>query len=331
MAVKIRTLLCSLALLLVTQAFAQSGDDKIDLEDVDVALLEQLVYERINEYRLSNDLDELLRNDILDEATQTQADYNLNLKRVDTKDDIGKRVEKAGGTANAQGLAAYVSAGKGKDRYTYNKIANDVVAKFSKSKKSAGILMTPDYYYTGIGIAIDAGKKRVYVSQVFGRVNVLNTGADKKLRKTLSVPYSKKKRGLAPQEERACKGCKKFSDYQGLLNGVYLDGNKVYLEYDDMKGLKKLLRKADDGLAVDIVSKEQYQCGGENIYNSELPSKGWMTKPAYSAKMWKKNEVEGPRPKSYKGMIGKVKKKVIKKLPDDYEMNVVVIQGKNTL
>jgi uncharacterized protein YkwD len=321
--------LLTLYCLVTLFASAQKPDSEIDFDNFDNTLMETIIFERINEFRLDNGLDVMLRHEVLDAAAMESAEGNVKLGRVDTKEDIGAKVSKAGGTENAYFLAEYESAKRGKDIYTYQEVADEIYAGMIKSRRDKEMLLTPTFYYTGIGAAFDTDKKRVYLTQVYGGVDVLNPGADKKLRKELPLKYSKKKFGLSSGDDRTCKKADQFNDWNQIQASLELKGNYVYMSYDDLKAFSKLFRRDGDGLAVDFVSKEQYQCGGPNIYDNERPSKGVMTKPYYGDKILDNNEIEGRRPKTYYGEIGKVKKKWLKTLPEGYEMNLVVLQDKS--
>ena len=63
--------------------------------------------------------------------------------------------------------------------------------------------------------------------------------------------------------------------------------------------LKKLLKKPTDGLAVDIIQKEQYSKSSYNIMDNNLRNKGVMTKPVNIDKILAKNLVK-PDPKGKK-------------------------------
>lgn len=308
--------------------FAQKPDSEIDFDDFDNQLMETMIFERINEYRLDNGMDVMLRNEILDAAAKESAESNVNLGRVDSKEDIGSKVKKAGGTENAEFLAEYEGAKRGKTIYTYQEVADELYGGMVKSRRDQEMLLTPTFYYTGIAAAFDTDKKRVYLTQIYGGIDVLNPGADKKLRKELPLKYSKKKYGLSSGDDRTCKKVDQFNDWNLIQSSLELKGKYVYMAYDDLKSFKKLFRRDGDGLAVDFVTAAQYQCDGPNLYDNERPSKGVMTKPYYGDKILDNNEVEGRRPKNYYGEIGKMKKKWLKLMPEDYEMNLVVLQDK---
>lgn len=318
-----------LALLTISMlSFGQKPDSEIDLEDFDSDLMESMIFERINEFRLDNGLDIMIRQEILDTAAIMSARFNAKQGRVERNEDIGAKNKKAGGTENVVYLAEDEGAKRGKTIYTYQEVANEIYEGMIKSRRDKEMLLTPNFYYTGVGAGFDYDRKKVYLTQVYGGVDALNPGADKKLRKTLPMKYSKKKFGLSSGDDRTCKKVDQFKDWNEIQSSLEVKGKFVYMAYDDLKGMSKLLRRDKSGFAVDFVQPQQYPCDGPNIYDNERPSKGVMTKPWYNDKILDNNEIEGRRPKTYYGAIGKVKKKWLKKLPDEYEMNLVIIQDK---
>ncbi|NNC94659.1 MAG: hypothetical protein HKN92_03795 [Chitinophagales bacterium] len=324
-----RSILCILLLFCINISLhSQSADSEISMESFNADLMNELLQNRIDQYRLANGADVLIDNEILSTAAMEQAEDNKDDQRVDSQDDIGKRVEKKGGTRNAVFMAGYVSAGRSKDMSTYSEVVDEVIEKFSRSKRNKETLTSPEFFYSGIGISADVAKRRIYVSLVMGKINALNLGADKALRNSLPIKYGTKKMGLAIGDDKLCRGAAKFENYRKLYKGLTLIDNMVYLEYDNLKELSRLLRKSKDGLAIDFIQLAQYPCGGPNIMNNTLPSKGIMTKPMYSKKLFKKNEVEGKRVRSFYGPVAKVSKKVVYNLPEEYEMNLVVVQSK---
>ncbi len=306
-------------------SFAQSPDSEIDNESVDVELLQSMIYTRINQTRMSAGLDSLLRHEVLDAAAISQAEDNMDLQRIDTKDDFGKRMEKAGGTNKAVYMAAYTGTSKGKNAYTYLEVTSEFIEKFNKSKKDKKTLLTPDYFYGGIGVVSDPEKKRVYVSLSLGGINALNLGVD--LRNDLAVKYSKSSRGLEQSDGKGCKACDKFKNWEKLYNGMYVKDNYVYLEYDNLKELKTLLKRSKDGFAIDIIQRDQYQCDKANIMDNNLISKGILLKPWFSKKLLKKNEREDDS-NSFLGPISKIKGKYEKAFENGYELNLLVVQSK---
>ena len=309
--------------------FAQKPDSEIDMDDFDASLMENLIFERINEYRLDNGLDVMIRESVLDIAAKQSSESNAKLGRVDSKEDVGAKVKKEGGTTKISFLSEYEGVKKGKVVFTYAEVADEFFAGMTKSKRDKEMLMTASFYYTGVGVTYEPDKKKVYLTQIYGGIDALNPGADGKIRKGLPLKYSKKMYGLSSGSDRTCKKADQFDDWNLIQESLEIKGKYVYMAYDDLKAFSKLMRRDGDGLAVDFVIPQQYPCNGPNIYDNERPSKGNMTKPLYGDKLIDANEVEGRRPTSYYGAIGKLKKKWLKFLPDGYEMNLGVLQDKS--
>lgn len=300
----------------------------IVLNEFDNTLLENMVNDEINKYRTSMKLENLSRNALLDKAALAQAtDFKTEMKIL-IDDDIAARMKKLGSKSKADWNALIVNIAKGKDMMTYEDAAKEIATKLTTGKASQKKIIVASYFYAGYSVVLDAEKKKVYVSQTLGGIDVAG-GDVKKLRKTLPVKFTNKAIGAAAND-RDCKACEKFTNFKKLYNGIEIKGKYVYLTYDNLKELKALLKRDNDALGIEFVLRKQYRCEGENILNASLPTRGAVVKPYTSAKIIgpKKNLAEGgDKAKSYYGIIGKIKGSIIKKLPEDYEINLLVIQN----
>jgi outer membrane protein OmpA-like peptidoglycan-associated protein len=291
-------------------------------------MFENLILDKVNAFRTSNKLENLTRNATLDKAALSQATENKEAQKVNADDDIASRVKKEGGRGKPDFNAIAIPISKGKDMMTYADAATEVANKLNTGKATAKKILTSTFFYTGISVVLDVEKKKVYVSQVLGGLDVAG-GDIKKLAKTLPVKFTKKAK--YPQGgDKDCKACEKFNNWKKLYEGLEIKDGKAYISYDNLKEFKSLLKKDNDGLGVEFVLRKQYRCEGDNIYDASLPTRGALVKPVMSSKLLsaKGNLAEGgEKAKNYYGVIGKVKKSILKKLPEDYEINLVVIQG----
>ena len=324
--------LFTLSLLIVTFCtityHAKAQDETIVLNEFDNTMLENMIFDKINEYRTTNKLENLTRNEKLDKAANSQATEFKEMMKLDPNDDVSARLKKVGGNGKADGNSLIFSISKGKDLLSYQDAAKQIADKFISGKASQKKIVTPSYFYTGLSVVLDVEKKKVYVSQTLGGLDVAG-GNLKKLYKTLPIKVTTKSKYL-PANDKDCKQCEKFTQFKKLYNGIEIKNGKVYLTYDNLKELKSLLKKDNDGLGIEFVIRKQYRCEGENIYNAAIPTRGAVVKPTFSKKIIgpKKNLAEGgDKAKSYYGVIGKVKKSILAKLPEDYEYNVLVIQN----
>lgn len=324
--------LFTLSLLIVTFCtityHAKAQNETIVLNEFDNTMLENMIFDKINEYRTTNKLENLTRNEKLDKAANSQAMEFKEMMKLDPNDDVSARLKKVGGNGKADGNSLIFSISKGKDLLSYQDAAKQIADKFISGKASQKKIVTPSYFYTGLSVVLDVEKKKVYVSQTLGGLDVAG-GNLKKLYKTLPIKVTTKSKFL-PANDKDCKQCEKFTQFKKLYNGIEIKNGKVYLTYDNLKELKSLLKKDNDGLGIEFVIRKQYRCEGENIYNAAIPTRGAVVKPTFSKKIIgpKKNLAEGgDKAKSYYGVIGKVKKSILAKLPEDYEYNVLVIQN----
>lgn len=139
----------------------------------------------------------------------------------------------------------------------------------------------------------------------------------------MKLPYTKKQKKLkVPTNVKECKNCDKFKDYWNLQQGVYVENGKIYLKYNNLRMLKKLLRKPKDGLAIDIVQKDAYKNADYNIYDNNLVNKGIRLKTVYISKLLSKNKIKDKKNKGIDVEIGKLPKGI----SEPYELNLLVIQ-----
>ena len=309
--------------------FAQSPLDKIDPEAFNADILIQPIIDGLNGVRWNAGADSMIANDILaNTSAQLAADY-AGMKKIQQDAEItSKYNKKNGGTIKVEEVAVDVSSGKSKSPFTYAQVAQDIVDKIKKSKKFAQITNNPKYFYIGVGSEIIPETRKIYVSVVVGGIDAFNKGAEDKNK--LAAPYTTKKFGLFMFDEKTCKVCDKFTDLPKLEDHIYLKDGLIYLETDNLKQLKKYFKNPKDGLAIDIVQKSQYPCNSENIFDNNLLTRGITTKPIYTKKLLKSNELikDDPKTNSFKGVIGKVSKKTFPNIDEDYELNLIYIVDK---
>lgn len=323
-----------LLLLITISSFAQkkvsskkSGTD-FKIEDAQRALIIEL-----NKIRIENQLDTVEYNEMLGKASEIQATDMAKYSKADLENSSGKykttakRVIAVGGTNKAEELVLSTGIVKGKASMSAQEFAESVFYKWRTGKKQQAIIKNPNYIYASPSIVLDENGKKAYVSIVFGSFNTFNSGADKK--KELTVPFTSKNKKLKAPEERTCNACKKFKDYDGLANGLYVEDGKIFLKYDDLKSLGKFIRNSKDGLAVDVIQRAQFDNPDYNILDNNLQSKGILLKTVTKSKIYSKNRIptikKGNRkikPKKLDVQLGVLPPKI----SDDYELNLLIVQ-----
>lgn len=321
-----------LSLLFFTN-FAQKKSEAEALSSEDIDITAQLILEGINKIRTENFTDSLDFNELLAKASTIQSvDMAKNGKAVlgNSKGKYkttAKRVMAVGGTKNAEEIVLSLAALKNKKQLSPQEIAHAAILKWKSGKKEQMIIKNGNYVYASPTVKMDESGKKVFISVVFGSFNTFNAGVKK--RKELKVRFTKKNKKIKSPDVKVCKNCDKFKDYEGLMSGVYIEKGKIFLKYDDLKTLSKLISKPKDGFAVDIIQRSQYEKQEYNIMNTNLLSKGVLTKTVTTSKLYSKNRIK-PEKKGGKVATLDVQLGVIPKgliADTTYELNLLIIQN----
>ncbi|MBT4339992.1 MAG: hypothetical protein HOD63_15485 [Bacteroidetes bacterium] len=310
------------------QDYPASYYDQIDPESFRPKLMVEILLSELNRHRDDQGLEELVVNEVLEKAADDQAFFmatkeEVTLKNKGNKKTTGKRVTLYGGTSLAKEIVFKANIKNGREARTYLEVAEEIVNKWVTRKRTKIILEKQDYIFAGLGAVVDYEGKKVYTSVVFGNHYTFNLGA--RMRNSMDYPYSTKKFGLKKYDVKACRKCSKFENIEELQKALYVKDGKIYFHYNaNPKALKRILRNKKDGLAVDIVQKDQYGCRVDNIVDYDLINKGVLLKPLYSKKIYKRNMVPGKRVKDFLLVLGQLPNEISR----DYELNLLVIQNK---
>jgi len=302
---------------------ASGGDPNFKIEELPKVLLVEM-----NQFRKSKGLDTLEFNEMLNDVAYYSSDKQIGEtqpKVVPKKTQ--KMLKKAGGTKKGEEVIMKAPVSKGKESYKTDEVAKIIYTRWQNNKKDLPIVLNPKYVMCGIGCTVSDDGKKVVASMVLSGYDIDNKGAVNK--KELAVPYNTKSKKLKDPDQKACKNCDKWKNYDNLQKGLYVENGKVYLKYNNLKELKRLLKKSKDGFAVDIVQRAQYEKPDYNIMDNNLYNKGVMTNIIYKDKFFKKNRIK-PDPKAKKKIkINKVDVEMGKfdpKITGPYELNLIVVQ-----
>ncbi len=307
-----------------TTQMAMGTDDNFNIEELPRVILKEL-----NRFRKSKGLDSLEMSEMLQFSAQLSADKmgSSGKDKIEVK-TTQKNLKKAGATKRGEELTMKAAISKGRENYKTEDIAKTIYNRWESYQKTLPILLNPKYTLVGISCELGESGKKVFVSAVFGGYDITNGGVIYK--KQLAIPFNTKSKKLKGPETKFCKNCDRWRNYDVLEKGVYVENGKVWLKYPNAKDLRRLLKKTKDGLAFDIVQREQYINADYNIVDNNLYNKGIMSKVVYKEKLFKKNILISKDPKvnrknRAKGIeveLGKFETKIT----GPYEVNLVVIQ-----
>ncbi len=297
-------------------------------DDFNIEELPNILVRELNKFRIKNGLDTFEVNQVLVDAAaiDCKSFSNSGIAKVDPE-KVKKNLVKVGGTKKGEEVAMLAPVSKGRDNYKTAEVAKVIWTRWENNKKDKEILLRPQYMLIGIKCELQKDGKKIVATAVFGGYDSFNTGA--KMKKELAVPYNTKSKKLLGPDAKACKNCEKWKNYDILQKGLKVENGKIYLEYANLKDLKRLLKKTNDGLAVDIVQRSQYEKPEYNIVDNNLLNKGVMQKVITKDNVFAKNLIK-PDPKAKKKVkINKLRLEMGKfnpKITGPYELNLIVIQ-----
>ena len=312
--------------LIVTLLFTSTiilAQDNFNIDDLPTILVREL-----NKFRLKNGLDTFEVNPVLINAAEMDAKAFAKSGNVKVdQEKVKKNLVKAGGTKKGEEVAMLAPVSKGRDNYKTADVAKVIWTRWENNKKDKEILMKAQYMLIGIKCELQKDGKKVVATAVFGGYDSFNTGA--KMKKELAVPYNTKSKKLLTPDAKSCKNCDKWKNYDVLQQGLKVENGKIYLEYANLKDLKRLLKKPKDGLAVDVVQRSQYEKENYNIVDNNLQNKGVMSKVISKDQIFSKNLIK-PDPKIKKNAkINRLKIEMGKfnsKITGPYELNLIIVQ-----
>lgn len=299
------------------------SQDNFNIDDLPKILVHEL-----NNFRAKNGLDTFDVNQVLVDAAMIDAKAMSKSGQVKVDPEkVKKNLVKAGGTKKGEEVAMNAPISKGRDNYKTEQVAKVIWTRWENNKKDKEVLLKPQYMMIGVYCMMDKDNKKVIATAVFGGYDSFNTGAKKK--SELAVPFNTKSKKLLTPETKACKNCDKWKNYDILQKGLKVENGKIYLEYANMKDLKRLMKKTKDGLAVDVVQRAQYEKADYNIVDNNLQNKGVMQKVVYKDKLFSKNLIKQDPKAKKKVKINKLKVEMGKfnsKITGPYELNLIVVQ-----
>lgn len=308
----------------------QSGSSEIDPEAFNAELFISLLKDKIHEARAKNNADTFVYHEVIIKAAQQNADWMATNKKEGIEQaenskmlTTALRIVSFGGTANENLSENVITAkfARGKKMYTYDKVVDDIFKNWNKKKDIIASFKKADFVYSGIGVSFAKDQKKIYISHIMTSDESINTGVLH--RKSMAQKYSKSKKGLKPYDELSCEDAKTFKYYNQLQSGLTVKSGKIYLEYGDLNQIMELFLEPKDGIAIDVIQREQYPCDKDNIYDKTILPKGIILKPTYSKKLFGKNT--GGKDNKLSVQVGKLPKKI----SGEYELNLLVIKNKS--
>lgn len=279
-------------------SFAQQAGDKIQNTSLNVDLVEKLFLEKLNQYRASQNLSTLTTDAILKKAAEDQAKYQQKIgKLTHFQDNNPKKYSQSdrvlfyNGTHDLTGencIMIYIGVpmqdkgGPVVTVETYQQAAEALFTGWKNSPPHHQNMITKHYETSGLGFAFNTKTGQLYAAQVFGtRAFVPPSNG---------LTYNNHTQGIKEYEEKACncfQGVEFLSAW--LANYTQVKGDSVFITSTSLEAMQRLFVNADDGMAIDIVYRDQFNCGlNHNIHGSTVFD-GYLLPPVYKADLFKRN------------------------------------------
>lgn len=341
-----RVVIFCISILLLNQASASnynySFDSIPDQLSVNHFVLNNCILNIINNHRRALDLDTLR---FKEELASAGEDFSKFLKKNEvasfkksiTTKRINKYLQKYNGSNKVEHLILKARFSTGDYDFTYREISQNLVQDILT--KHASIIENHELKYIGIGFKKIKDKRKLVGVIFLGSYKSINTGLQARLiykYPSFSRPFANLYRTnyfLKEYNKGECSKCAKFNFYQDLLDNIYIENNRAYLDYHDKRNFYRLFRNPKDGIAIDIIFKSQYPCNESNILNHDFVNKGLLFRPIYKNGLIRRNKIKTKRDNNLKLKLPKlyyVQDFVgSRTLKDPYEINLLIIQNKH--
>lgn len=159
-------------------------------------------------------------------------------------------------------------------------LAEEMVTSWKNSPGHYANMINRDYKFTGIDFQFDPSRRVIYATQVFGRKGARIPGQ-----------LSPNAFGLTDNELN-CKVDFASNLIANMGNSIRIEGNKVVFYYYDFADFNEIFSRPDDGIAIDLIFRNQLKCNVPNQIDYSPIYDGILLKPVYRDEILKNNEAK---------------------------------------
>jgi len=276
-----------------------------------------LVLEKVNKLRDSLHLNKLKYDRTLEEAGIDHSYYMADKKVLNhfqttfSKETPSERVLYYNGnrTYVGENIASTPVKWKNKGVFDDTLIAESLFKSWLNSPPHYKNMTHTDYTKMGLG-KWTSSEKILYSAQVFSSNEIILPQA---------FNNSELSWGVRPSEF-TCKDEPQTYETMFFANSVEVSGHSVYLYFHDLDFFKKVIQNDNDGLAIDVILREQLPCNKENQFHVSKVYDGEMQRPIYKHDIFRNNISDNP--KKIRVKIGEVPSYLRNQ---QWEANVIII------
>ncbi|PJB14698.1 MAG: hypothetical protein CO118_07255, partial [Flavobacteriales bacterium CG_4_9_14_3_um_filter_32_8] len=278
---------------------AQQPNDDVDYK-YNKAYLEKLIENQVNAYRNSKNLPSFKKDNILSLAAEDQSNYILKTGKVTHDQPSSKKETPFNRVLFYDGMHGYVA----ENCYTitlgtpiklpgdnkkitiksYHQVATLIVQGWITSTEGELIITNPKYVNDGIAVLFNEKNKTIVATHVVGSEPFVLPEGVKPMKDDLGLePYNKSK--CADLEN-------KFSYLPQLMSdNILFKNGEIYFYFHDLELFNNVLTDDKDGIALDIVARNQFLCKEGNKYYPSQIHTGILLPPLLKSHIFGKNEL----------------------------------------
>src|SRR5690554_1513235 len=258
------------------------------LTDKNAEILRQELATRINDLRISKGVQPLIFSDTLKEAAEFHSDYmaskrtlthNQRQRKYRTPEE---RVEEFGGTdfkTIGENVLSSSSQSFPIKRKNIALLADEMFEGWKNSPRHYTNMVNAEFVFGDLGFQVDLRNKVVYATHVFG-----SRGSE------IEGQISTDSFGI----RKASRHCyNEYSEFAHVIlnlgNLLRIEGNEVVLYHHSISSFQKIFSSNNDGIAVDLISKDQFACGSPNKLHASPIHNGILLAPTYRNEMLANN------------------------------------------
>jgi len=259
--------------------------------NIDVDNLRAQLILKINELRISQALAPLKSNSILRKAAKSQSVYMAEAKSLSHDQPTAERASPSKRVKYFSG-DDFVLVGENVlktqkiilplDKAKVASIVNDMFLSWKNSPGHYANMVTPDYEFGDIDFHYEITEGVIYVTQVFGTKGIKIEGQ-----------LSNNEFGLLEGGDN-CKIA--YGNYDNIVanmgNSIQIEGNKLMFYYHSFFYFNKIFTGSKDGIAIDLVFRDQVGCDVENKIDLSPIHDGILLKPVYKNEILNNNIAE---------------------------------------
>lgn len=280
---------------------AQQPNDDIQFKKFYPEYLAKLIEQNVNQFRIENNLKPLEVDATLFPAALDQSEYILKSGRVTHDQPVKKKATPFDRVVFFDGMHGKVAENcqqvtvgariripgqrSGKILKSYQDFADYVTREWMDAKGGKEILLDITFTKIATAFAVDEKKKMIIATQLY---------ATEPFKLPEGVKPSKNDYNIEPYNRTKCTQFEsKFGYLPKLMSdNIFFKNGEIYFYFHDLELFEGLMDENGDGIALDIVSRNQFACGEGNKYYPSQIHRGIMLEPFSKSYIFGKNELK---------------------------------------